>query len=211
VAHGVKGLFEQGNYSPGGFGEMGPLRAYLLAKLLWNPDTNLRQHQDEFLSAYYGKAADSIRAYLELLHRQVRDGKTHAHIFDPPTAGYLKPEFLSEADTLLAQAEKAAEDDAVRFRVQVGGCGCMCNGDQARRRRRPRRAAQAVSRNCAQDRHQPYQRRANAGSVGEEDGGGMMWSGSGGGAGPGPGFACAPSAGWMPGWGLDFWVAGRVA
>lgn len=119
VAHGVKGLFEQGNYSPGGFGEMGPLRAYLLAKLLWNPDTNLRQHQDEFLSAYYGKAADSIRAYLELLHRQVQDGKIHAHIFDPPTAGYLKPGFLSEADTLLAQGEKAAEDDAVRFRVQV--------------------------------------------------------------------------------------------
>jgi hypothetical protein len=38
--HGVRSLFEQGNYSAGGQGEMCPLRAYVLAKLLWNPDTD---------------------------------------------------------------------------------------------------------------------------------------------------------------------------
>src|SRR5439155_438422 len=41
VKHGVKSLFEQGNYSGGGGGEMEPLRTYVLAKLLWNPDTDL--------------------------------------------------------------------------------------------------------------------------------------------------------------------------
>ena len=32
VQHDVKGLFEQGNYSGGGYGEMGPLRAYVLGQ-----------------------------------------------------------------------------------------------------------------------------------------------------------------------------------
>jgi len=47
VKHGVKGLFEQGNYSAGGSGEMGPLRAYVLSKLLWNPNADVQKHVAE--------------------------------------------------------------------------------------------------------------------------------------------------------------------
>jgi hypothetical protein len=119
VQHGVKGLFEQGNYSSGGNGEMGPLRAYLLAKLLWNPETDLEKHKNEFLSAYFGKAAPKISAYLDLLQSQVRDGKTHAHIFDRPKAAYLNDEFLKGAGEILDQAEQLSEDDTIRSRVQV--------------------------------------------------------------------------------------------
>ena len=119
VQHNVKGLFEQGNYSAGGNGEMGPLRAYILAKLLWNPQTDVQRHIDDFLSAYYGEAAGKLKAYLDLLHSQVRDGKTHAHIFDRPGAPYLSPDFVKSADTLLEQAETAAENETVRSRVQV--------------------------------------------------------------------------------------------
>jgi hypothetical protein len=119
VAHGVKGLFEQGNYSPGGGGEMEPLRSYLLAKLLWDPQTDVQRHTREFLAAYYGEAAPGIRAYLDLLEGQVRDGKTHAHIFDGSKAAYLNAEFLAAADRLLEQAERSAESGAVRDRVSV--------------------------------------------------------------------------------------------
>jgi hypothetical protein len=119
AAHGVKGLFEQGNYSPGGFGEMGPLRAYLLAKLLWNPRANLAQHTREFVNAYYATAAPQIHEYLERVEGPVREGKTHAHIFDPPKSGYLDEPFLADADRILSQAEQAATDDTIRFRVAV--------------------------------------------------------------------------------------------
>ncbi len=119
VQHHVKGLFEQGNYSSGGYGEMGPLRAYLLSKLLWNPETDVQHHIAEFCAAYYGKAAPNIRAYLELLEQQVRGGKAHAHIYDAPTSAYLNEAFLQAADKLLAQAEQLAESDAVRSRVEV--------------------------------------------------------------------------------------------
>ncbi len=119
VHHGVKGLFEQGNYSRGGYGEMGPLRAYLLAKLLWNPNADLARHQAEFLDAYYGRGADKVQAYIDLLHRSVRENGYHAHIYDPPSAPYLSEPIMKQADQLLAQAEAATVNDAHRFHVQV--------------------------------------------------------------------------------------------
>jgi hypothetical protein len=119
VAHNVRGLFEQGNYSPGGNGELGPLRAYLLAKLLWNPKTDLKRHTTEFLNAYYGRAAAKLQAYLDLLEQQVAGGKPHAHIFDSSKAGYLNEGFLNAANQVLAQAEQAAENETVRARVRI--------------------------------------------------------------------------------------------
>ncbi len=120
VKHGVKGLFEQGNYQGGGMGEMAPLRAYVLAKLLWNPETDLERHINDFLHGYYGKAAGCIRAYMELLHRQVREKGYHAHIYDAPTAPFLNnDEFLDGAERLFDEAERSAESEEIRFRVQV--------------------------------------------------------------------------------------------
>lgn len=119
VQHGVKGLFEQGNYSAGGGGELGPLRAYVLAKLLWNPHTDVQRHITEFLHGYYGQAAPHLRAYLDLLQAQVRGKDCHAHIFDRPTACYLTDDLISGAERIFADAERAAENEAVRFRVQV--------------------------------------------------------------------------------------------
>ena len=117
--HGVKGLFEQGNYSAGGNGEMEPLRAYLLAKLLWNPDADVKRHTDEFLHGYYGRAAGKIREYLDIVHRPVREKGLHAHIFDRPKAAYLDEETLAAAEWTLDAADRDAENDAIRFRVEV--------------------------------------------------------------------------------------------
>jgi hypothetical protein len=116
---GVKGIFEQGNSSPGGFGEMGPLRAYLLAELLWNPEANVQRLTQEFLRAYFGQAATEMRAYLTLLNEQVRNPDVHAHIYDPPTAAYLNEAFLNAAESFLAKAEQVAENGQIKFRVQV--------------------------------------------------------------------------------------------
>ena len=60
-----------------------------------------------------------MRAYLELLRRQVREKGYHAHIYDPPTAPYLSDEVINGAEKLFDQAEQVAEDDRFRFRVQV--------------------------------------------------------------------------------------------
>ena len=119
VKHGVKSLFEQGNYSGGGAGEMEPLRAYLLAKLLWNPDADVQKHIHEFVTAYYGKAAPKILAYIDTIHRPVREQGKHIHIFDRPTSSYLNEEVLNAGEKILDEAEQLAENDDIRFRVQV--------------------------------------------------------------------------------------------
>ena len=119
ASHGVRGLFEQGNYSSGGNGELGPLRAYLLAQLLWDPNTDLKRHTTEFLHGYYGQAAPKLQAYLDLLTAQVQDPSIHARISDRPTARYLNPEFLKSADTLFDDAAQLAETDAIRARVET--------------------------------------------------------------------------------------------
>ena len=119
VKHGVKSLFEQGNYSSGGAGEMEPLRAYVLAKLLWNPDTDVPKHINEFVNAYYGKAAPKILAYLDTIHRPVREKGLHIHIFDKPTSTYLSEEVMNAGEEILNEAEQLADNEEVRFRVQV--------------------------------------------------------------------------------------------
>jgi hypothetical protein len=119
VKHGVKSLFEQGNYSSGGGGEMEPVRAYVLAKLLWNPETDVQKHINEFVAAYYGEAGPNILAYLDTIHRTVREQGKHIHIFDRPTAAYLSAEVMEAGEKILDEAEQATENDEVRFRVQV--------------------------------------------------------------------------------------------
>ncbi len=119
VNHGVKSLFEQGNYSGGGGGEMGPLRAYVLAELLWNPQSDPQKHIHEFVNAYYGKAALRILDYLNTIHRPVREKGLHCHIFNGPKSAYLSEDVMDAAEAILNVAEQFAENDTIRFRVQV--------------------------------------------------------------------------------------------
>ena len=69
--HNVKGVFEQGNYTEGKSGEFGELRAYMLAKLLWNPDET--PDVEGFMEAYYGGGAPYVQQYLNYIHSKVKD------------------------------------------------------------------------------------------------------------------------------------------
>jgi hypothetical protein len=48
ASHGVNAMFEQGNREVGG--EFAELRAYLLSKLLWNPEANVDTLTERFSS-----------------------------------------------------------------------------------------------------------------------------------------------------------------
>ncbi len=58
----VVGLFEQGAYQAP-HAEFAELRAWILAKLLWNPDVDLAPLYDDFFAGYYGAAAAPVRTY----------------------------------------------------------------------------------------------------------------------------------------------------
>lgn len=90
----VSAMFEQGNRDSGG--EFAHLRAYLISRMLWNPDINIGKEMDEFLVGYYGAAAPDIREYINVLHDNNQSGKEiKMSIFGKPADD--KESFLSEA------------------------------------------------------------------------------------------------------------------
>jgi len=114
---GVAGMFCQGNYNSAG-GELAELRAWVLAKLLWNPHQDINPLIDDFLAGYYGPAAGYIRDYIDLLVSKVTDDRIHMDLFCDPDAGYLTPGIRAQAADLLQQAVRAATSEDVRLRVE---------------------------------------------------------------------------------------------
>lgn len=111
VEHGVKGLFEQGAYqSPGG--EFALLRAWMLAKLLWDPSRETEALIDEFCSGYYGDAAPFIRRYITRLHDDAEATGYYMRIWGNLSAPYLTLDFMAEAEESFDRAEAAVADDA---------------------------------------------------------------------------------------------------
>jgi hypothetical protein len=119
IRNNVRGIFEEGNYSTGGNGEFAELRAYLLAKLLWNPDVGVDKIMEDFLGGYYGKAAPPIKAYIELLHESVKRQNIHVSIYSSPTSEYLTEDIVTEAEGLLTEAEGLADDEEAKRRVRI--------------------------------------------------------------------------------------------
>ncbi len=115
---GVKGVFLQGNYSPGGGGEHAELRSYVTAKMLWDPSQDMDRLVNEFLEGVYGRAAKPLRAYYDLMHAQVSQPGRHLYIYMHPGAPYLSREFLDRAERLFAEAEALAENEAVLRRIR---------------------------------------------------------------------------------------------
>ncbi len=115
-SHNVIGMFEQGNYQSLS-GEFGELRAYLLAKLLWNPDMSEEEynaHMAQFLAAYYGPGWEAIRTYIRETsclaaerHMAIYD---HPHIILPLGEGNCRStRFIGLWDDALAAAETESE------------------------------------------------------------------------------------------------------
>jgi hypothetical protein len=119
--NGVVGIFLEGDFADGGGGENAELRSYVMARLLWNPSVDVNKTINEFMAAYYGKAARPMRAYIDLLQQQVRpepQGKGQSMwIYSSPGSSYLSPEFLAQAERLFHEAETAGIDEATKARV----------------------------------------------------------------------------------------------
>jgi hypothetical protein len=115
VANHVKGIFEEDTNTTLD-SELWALDGYLMAKCLWNPNCDPDRVINEFLEGYYGKAAGSIRAYLDVLANQVNAKQFHVVIYTNPDAPFLTDELLVTANALWQQAEDqaAGEPDALR-------------------------------------------------------------------------------------------------
>ena len=72
----VTSIFPQGN-NQGTSGEFGELRAYLIAKLMWDPYMSEEEYygyMDDFLKAYYGDGWMHIREFIDLTTKLAANG-----------------------------------------------------------------------------------------------------------------------------------------
>lgn len=113
---GVKGVFEQGNFSHGQCSALGQLKTYLLAKWLWDPYQDADALVDDFIRGYYGAAAGPMLQYVRLW--QSAAGGCHVGIYDMPDAAYLSEPLLAKAQGYLTDALRIAKGTTAYTRVE---------------------------------------------------------------------------------------------
>ena len=122
--HNVKALFAQGAYH-GRHADFGELKAWLLAKWMWNPDLPMKPLLDDFFAGYYGKGAPFVREYFERVHQlQTSYSAQPNHpllIFDGVENPAISDAFLEEAAGIWDKAAAATKDDAeTSYNVRMG-------------------------------------------------------------------------------------------
>ena len=117
----VVGLFEQGAYQ-GRHGDFAELKAWLLAKWLWNPDLPAEPLLNDFFAGYYGAAAPFVRRYFDEVHTFYGSStNTPLRIFDDVKRSVIPDEFYTRAAALWQQAEAAVKDSPPQaYNVRMG-------------------------------------------------------------------------------------------
>ena len=123
----AKMFFEQGSCQ-GNHGAFAELKAWLLAKWMWNPELPIEPLLDDFFNGYYGKGAPFVRQFFDELHRRQlewsKDPKRPLRIYYGPNDGWFTDEFFEWAADLWAKAEAAVKDDpVVSYNVRMGAFG----------------------------------------------------------------------------------------
>ncbi len=113
----VRSIFNQANRDKKG--EFWALRGYMLAKLSWNPYCDIEKHMNNFISAYYGKAAPYVHKYIDLLHDEMEKSGENLSIFGQPAdEKFLSEELLDKYEEILGEGKKAVDgDDVLTLRV----------------------------------------------------------------------------------------------
>ena len=114
VRNNAKGVFEQACGATGGSTDLNELRAYILAKLLWDANCDVKKHMQEFCEFFYGAAAPYILEYIQTMTDKVEKDNIHTGFNDQCNKAYLTDEMLDIYDAIFDKAEAAVVGDAVR-------------------------------------------------------------------------------------------------
>jgi hypothetical protein len=119
--HHVNSLFMQANGQAGG--EMAGLRAYLICKLMWDPNADDSALIDEYLNGYYGKAGPHIRQYIDKMRESLLSSGFKLNIFGSPEDAkdaYLSADMIKVYNALFDRAEEAvATNPKLLKRVRI--------------------------------------------------------------------------------------------
>ena len=116
--NGVDGIFEQG-CTPTEAAAGAELTAWLEAKLLWNPEHNLDELMNDFITGYYGVAAEPMNNYHRFLMRKTNEDNIHFTLYSPTNIALFGPENMKVMDGFLKEAETlAANEPEIAYRVE---------------------------------------------------------------------------------------------
>ena len=109
--HGVKGVYEEGNYYINDCDtEFGELRAYLLAKCLQDPYCDHDAVMNDFLKGYYGAGWQNIREFIDIISENAAKG--HVQIYSNMAESlFLSDEETEKCDELWKKAENECTDE----------------------------------------------------------------------------------------------------
>ncbi|MBX3255314.1 MAG: DUF4838 domain-containing protein [Chitinophagaceae bacterium] len=129
------GIMEQAAYQSRG-GEFSELKAYLISKLLWNPDINTAEVTDDFIYGYYGRSGRYIKQYFDLAQSLITP-EQHIKIGLQPNDKMFTDDFINQSLALFDAAEKVADNEDIRSRVALSALPvfyleCMRNPVAAR-------------------------------------------------------------------------------
>ncbi len=106
--------FQQCNASHGV--EFAELKAFLLSKLLWNPDIDVNAVINDFMFHYYGNAGVWVRKYFDLLHAECLRYNQYLDIYGNPVQAaqtYLSAENMEIYKAYFDSAEYAVKNDSL--------------------------------------------------------------------------------------------------
>jgi len=112
---GVMGVLELGSWNAP-WSEFSELKAWMIAKLLWNPRQDADSLATLFINDYYGKAAPYVRKYYDLCRRQVTRDVHFTPSIEWDTKLY-DDRFITDADQLLKKAVSACSDNVTLKRT----------------------------------------------------------------------------------------------
>ena len=115
--HNAIGIMEQAAYQSRG-GDFSELKAYLISKLLWNPEVDVEPIIDDFMYGFYGRSGQYIREYFDLAQGLVSKD-THFDIWIPATNELYNEDFVKKAGQIFDQAERVSDNTEVLHRVEL--------------------------------------------------------------------------------------------
>lgn len=113
----VRGVLEQGNFAYGGGCAADELKSYLIARLLFDPDTDVDAEMRGFARAVYGEAAGDIYLeYLQLMEKACMSAPLTIYLY--PDAPHITDDLVAKCEEIFTRALDAAEDDTYRRRLE---------------------------------------------------------------------------------------------
>ena len=97
-------------------GDFSEMRAYMIGKLMWNPDLDADSLMHTFMNGYYGDAAPYLYQYQKIMQGALLASGQPLWIYDSPIShkkGMLNAHLIKVYDELFDKAEEAVKYDPV--------------------------------------------------------------------------------------------------